>query len=261
MSTTVTYKGATLTTVENETKTLTTGGTWMEGDLTLADVTQGGGSVDWSAVLMGTEPTGAISLTLTSAPQDNKFRGCTGLTSVVFVSVPNNTSLNGTFYGCTNLASIDLGNVYQLGTDTFRNCTSLTEVHMNANPCRCNGSYTFQDSGVTEAYFPNMNYSTGRAFQNAHNLVVCDLGSIDMLRGNLFNSAGSLRTLIIRKSTVASLNGWRADDLGGIYSNPTESTIYVPSALVSQYQQASNWSSAYSAGVTFAPIEGSEYEL
>lgn len=43
MSTTVTYKGQTLTTVENETKTLTTGGTWMEGDLTLTDVTQGGG--------------------------------------------------------------------------------------------------------------------------------------------------------------------------------------------------------------------------
>ena len=43
MATTVTYKGATLTTVDNETKTLTTGGTWMEGDLTLTDVTQGGG--------------------------------------------------------------------------------------------------------------------------------------------------------------------------------------------------------------------------
>lgn len=43
MSTTVTYKGATLTTVENQTKTLQTAGTWMEGDLTLTDVTQGGG--------------------------------------------------------------------------------------------------------------------------------------------------------------------------------------------------------------------------
>ena len=42
MSTTVTYKGQTLTTVENETKTLTTGGTWVEGDITLTDVTQGG---------------------------------------------------------------------------------------------------------------------------------------------------------------------------------------------------------------------------
>lgn len=43
MSTTVTYKGQTLTTVENQTKTLQTAGTWMEGDITLTDVTQGGG--------------------------------------------------------------------------------------------------------------------------------------------------------------------------------------------------------------------------
>ena len=43
MSTTVTYKGQTLTTVENQTKTLNTAGTWVEGDFTLTDVTQGGG--------------------------------------------------------------------------------------------------------------------------------------------------------------------------------------------------------------------------
>lgn len=42
MSTTVTYKGQTLTTVENQTKTLQTAGTWVEGDFTLTDVTQGG---------------------------------------------------------------------------------------------------------------------------------------------------------------------------------------------------------------------------
>ena len=39
MSTTVTYKGNTLTTVNNQTHTLTTKGKWMEDDLTLVDVT------------------------------------------------------------------------------------------------------------------------------------------------------------------------------------------------------------------------------
>lgn len=47
MSTTVTYKGQTLTTVENQTKTLNTAGTWVEGDFTLTDVTQGGGGDEW----------------------------------------------------------------------------------------------------------------------------------------------------------------------------------------------------------------------
>lgn len=42
MSTTVTYKGSTLTTVNNQTRVLNTAGKWLEGDITLTDVTQGG---------------------------------------------------------------------------------------------------------------------------------------------------------------------------------------------------------------------------
>lgn len=45
MSTTVTYKGSTLTTVENGTKTLKTAGKYMEGDVIVTDVTQGGGAI------------------------------------------------------------------------------------------------------------------------------------------------------------------------------------------------------------------------
>ncbi len=37
MSATVTYKGNTLTTVANTTKTLTTSGSWMEDDVTITD--------------------------------------------------------------------------------------------------------------------------------------------------------------------------------------------------------------------------------
>ena len=42
MSTTVTYKGSTLTTVNNQTRVLETAGTWLEDDITLTDVTSGG---------------------------------------------------------------------------------------------------------------------------------------------------------------------------------------------------------------------------
>ena len=42
MATTVTYKGATLTTVDNQTKVLQTAGTWVEDDFTLVDVSGGG---------------------------------------------------------------------------------------------------------------------------------------------------------------------------------------------------------------------------
>lgn len=42
MSATVTYKGATLTTVTNQTRTLQTAGKYMEGDVIITDVTSGG---------------------------------------------------------------------------------------------------------------------------------------------------------------------------------------------------------------------------
>lgn len=53
MSTTVSYKGNTITTVNNETKTLSTSGKWLEGDITLTDVSGGGsGWLPSSAVLV-----------------------------------------------------------------------------------------------------------------------------------------------------------------------------------------------------------------
>lgn len=42
MSTTVTYKGSTITTVDNETKVLATGGKYLEGNITLTDTSSGG---------------------------------------------------------------------------------------------------------------------------------------------------------------------------------------------------------------------------
>lgn len=50
MSTTVTYKGQTLTTVENQTRTLQTAGKYLEGDIILTDETGGGGGVETNTV-------------------------------------------------------------------------------------------------------------------------------------------------------------------------------------------------------------------
>lgn len=57
MATTVTYKGQTLTTVDNQTKTLQTAGTWVEDDFTLTDVSGGGGDADYLLNLIGMQYT------------------------------------------------------------------------------------------------------------------------------------------------------------------------------------------------------------
>lgn len=45
MSSTVTYKGSTIATVDNDTKTLLTQGKYLEGNIIITDVTSGGGAV------------------------------------------------------------------------------------------------------------------------------------------------------------------------------------------------------------------------
>lgn len=64
MSTTVTYKGQTLTTVNNQTKTLETAGTFLEDDITLADVTAAGATNVVEGTFTTGSTSGANSLTL-----------------------------------------------------------------------------------------------------------------------------------------------------------------------------------------------------
>lgn len=81
MSTTVTYKGETLTTVSNDTAVLETGGTWMEDDLTLTDVTSGGTMQSKSNI----DPT-------TSSQTITPDTGYDGLSSVQINAMPSGTA-------------------------------------------------------------------------------------------------------------------------------------------------------------------------
>lgn len=68
MSATVTYKGATLTTVNNETKTLETAGTYLEDDITIVDSTGGGSAI---AVTTETLPNGGDHVIITGVDLSN----------------------------------------------------------------------------------------------------------------------------------------------------------------------------------------------
>lgn len=63
MSTTVTYKGSTLATVNNNTKTLKTAGKYMEGDIVLTDVSGGTGAI---SVVDTTDTAGGTIRTITA---------------------------------------------------------------------------------------------------------------------------------------------------------------------------------------------------
>ena len=224
-----------------------------------SEISRGGGSTYTPAEMAGAIlnlPSGGGGISVDDIAMQNitgdiVFTTATIVKNKPFSSMPI-TSAGGTsvteikgeaFRYCSSLASISFPNVTKFsgGNNEFGGCTALTQ-----------------------AMFPKLSEwsSCFYAFADCTNLAVCDLGSIASMNNNTFNGCTSLRTLILRKTgSICTANWWNAAVFGGLYNNPTQSTIYVPQALISTYQTATNWSSAYASGVTFKKIEGSIYEL
>lgn len=85
-----------------------------------------------------------------------------------------------------------------------------------------------------------------------------------MIYANAFSSCYKLQTLVLRKTgsicTLDNVSAFTNTPMRGY--NSLTGTVYVPSALISTYQTATNWKTLYDNGtLTFAAIEGSLYEL
>lgn len=166
--------------------------------------------------------------------------------------------------------------VTYIGTGAFRACESITSISCNGvittlGESAFLGDTTTHPSQIIHANFPNMAVSSlGGVFGSSANANACrllediDIGNTAGLGNYAFMNCYKLQTLILRKSdaicTLANVSAFTNSPVRG-YAGLT-ATIYVPSALISTYQTATNWSTIYGEGhVTFAAIEGSQYEL
>lgn len=156
----------------------------------------------------------------------------------------------------------------------FNCCTNLTSIECEG-PVQYFNSYAFTGtstypSQLVSASFPNaitsslpMAFGSNTANNACKLLAFCDIGSIASIAANAFANCYALQTLVLRKSdaicTLANVSAFNNTPMSGY--NSLTGTVYVPQALKSTYQTATNWSTLYNAGtVTFAAIEGSEYE-
>ena len=112
-------------------------------------------------------------------------------------------------------------------------------------------------STIKKIEFPNLTKPPQYAFYNCTRLEFADVGKSEVIKTSTFSSCSLLTTVIIRRSTLCELQQITAFNQTP-FRNGTGGTVYVPQALVSSYQNATNWSALEST--TFLPIEGSIYE-
>ena len=208
---------------------------------------------------------------------ENAFYNCSKL---ALTSLPNNlTSIsNATFQSCPllNLTSLPSG-ITSIGSYAFQNCTSLTLSSLpdsittikdgafsgcsGLTSINCNGIITTLSPGafclsnsaqsamnLVSVNFPNMAASTlNTVFGSSTASLACsllqfiDIGNTQKIGSNSLLNCSSLKTLVLRRSdAICSLASTSAFTGTPFATGGTGGTVYVPSALISTYQTATN---------------------
>lgn len=294
MSTTVTYKGETLTTIDNATKKLLTKGKYCEDDFTLVDAT----TEDTLLKALRNQTTSVTDNEITSI----RSYGLAYMTNLTSVSMPALQTINSyAFYNDYGIvwngwpfpAAKTIGNyafrycygltgeivlpstVTSIGQYSFASCKNITKFTATGSITTL-GTYTFVGASadhkmtVTEIHLPNLgtsialnlNFGSATAANACQQLAVVDIGKAKSIAANTFANCYKLQTLIIRRTSVttcANVNAFLNTPLRGYSSRTAE--IYVPEALIDTYKAASVWSTINGYGyVTWKKIEGSIYE-
>lgn len=163
-------------------------------------------------------------------------------TALTDVDIPNVTNIGAnTFRGCTALQHIDLPKVYIIMTSAFYNCRALTSIALPA---------------LTTIY-------SDSTFRGCTVLAAADFGSPATLGSSYtFTDCTSLTALVLRNTeSICTLNNINCLSNTPFADGKAGGTLYVPSAMISEYEAATNWSTILGyTNNSIQAIEGSIYE-
>ena len=169
----------------------------------------------------------------------------------------NLTTLKGyAFFGLKNLTRISLPNVVNAGEFAFYGCSNLEEFDLSNLEVGSKQMFNACPK-ITSIVLPLLK-EVPTQFSYSSSIVVADFPTASVVNSQSL-SIGSLRTVILRHSAVASLRYTNAFNTTSVTNGTVK--VYVPGSLVESYQTATNWSTLYAQNNNFIqPIEGSEYE-
>jgi hypothetical protein len=167
-----------------------------------------------------------------------------GLTSI---TIPDSVTSIGNlaFCGCTGLTSITIpDSVTSIGSGAFDGCTRLTSITIPDSVTSIGDSAFYGCTGLTSITIPDSVTSIGNyAFRGCTGLTSATLGTgVATISSYTFNGCTSLAKLTLNKAdTYVTLSATNALTNTPIVTSTTEGYVYVPSALISSYQGATNW--------------------
>lgn len=154
-----------------------------------------------------------------------------------------------TFSGDKFLTKCSFPNVVEVGTDCFSRCSKLAEI--NFPKLKTSYGSSFAETNLKTVCLPSLSVVVGDMFNRCYVLEVADFLVAKQLIAYGFNRCYSLKQVILRAQSVATLANVNCFDycyhLHGTVDasyNPNgdkDGYIYVPLALVEQYKVATNW--------------------
>lgn len=215
MSTTVTYKGSVITTAENSTKVLETANTWLEDDITLVDVTSGGGG--------STLGTKTITQNGTYSALSDSLDGY----SEVTVNVPTGITPTGTKQisitengttteDVTNYANAEITvNVSGGGSITAHDLFSgvFPSGDIVENSIQTYGTSLYGNTGITSFTSSSIKtFKTANCFYGCTSLKsVKFTAAISQMQNNMFQGCSALETIEM-PALATSFNGYCGGD-------------------------------------------------
>ena len=225
--------------------------------------TSGGDGITIKQLAENSQPSGAITIPSdVTTLADYAFAG-KPITSIIATGV---TDIKGYSLYKTSISALNDTNFPALPNNyvIYLRMPNLVTFESNKQLKLSSGSGAFKDNtSLQSVRIPNATPDTtgGGCFQNDSNLELVDLGNAS-IGNNCFYQCNKLRTIILRKSTVATLANNALSSADYFKNGGAGGYVYVPNALIESYKTANVWSTFYGYGtITFRAIEGSEYEL
>ena len=144
------------------------------------------------------------------------------------------------------LTTYESDDVINISTGVFRSYPALTSIKIKN--CVNLGAYALGGTHIASIVLPKYTGQSnqGQCFNGCSMLTAADLGASTTsgvrIPGGFFAAASALKTIVLRYSSLIALYGTNAFNATPFASNGTGGTLYVPSALISSYQSATNWS-------------------